>query len=229
MMQALVKNRLEELSGKTKRKRTVASGADGLGEEREILHAVKKSRKKQALPLSADVSTARKAAIPMEITTAPTKLSSQSHPLPPPPAPTATIPPPFAFSKLKPIPAKKPKKKVTGKKKAIKNNMYVAKPLRAKHPRSWVGEEQKKKRSRLNFPFNRWPYTMPWRESAEKRKWEEEEEEEEDSPLSKSAKRGKAGMSRIKKRRLDNIDWAIAEEDAEDVLPPSKRKPYVGY
>ena len=229
MMQELVKKRLEELSGRTKKKRTVAGGADGLGEEREILHAVKKSRNRQTPPSSMDVSdvtVARKAAIPMEITTAPTKLSAQTRPLPPPPAPTTTIPPPFLFSKLKPVPAKRPRKKVIGKKKAVKNDMYIAKPLRAKHPRSWVGEEQTKKRTRVNFPFNRWPYTLPWRESAEKRK---REEEGKGAPLPKSARRGKAGMSRVNKRKLDDIDWTIAEEDAEDVLPPSKRKPYVGY
>jgi hypothetical protein len=224
MMQDIVKERLQQLNGGRGKKRglrTVVSGADGLGEEREILHALKRSNRRSEPMEIETIKSQPQTSQPQ------TKPVPQRKPVVPQPRAKAAEfqPLPLTFTAVRSNQAPMGRRKRPAKSKKIKElSIYTAKPLAKKHPRSWLEDGQGRKRTRANFPFNRWPYTLPWRESTEKRAWPYADTT---APPAKTGRRGTAGMSRLKKRRLDDIDWQIAEEDADDILPPAKRKPYV--
>ncbi len=232
---------------------SISTGADGMGQNREIIHqlgregaAARETARKTLVAKRRRTGDGgndagggggggdgKKSAPPI----------TASHPLTRsiPPSTNPIIPATPHSSTISPGPEREPRRKVLpprpdrflsskfslprSKKKSksekIIERMYTAKKLPSKHPRSWTETESTVKKRRHLYPY------LEGHIAGFKRQHEPEYfyGAPHYVPRRKKEREGKVGMSRVQKRKLTSEDWEEAEEDAWDILPPSKRKP----
>ena len=242
-MNQLVQDRLNELNGRRGERQSIATGADGLGREREIVHQINQvgrppaalpppKRRRVAATASASTAstnngerapvvtspisvaspsprrTARRAqlAIPMDTTPPANTL------LPVETMPKTFVAPFRGLARARPL-------RIRQKAKKVRNDPYApAKKLEGKHARSWVEKLPPAKRVRTKFPYL-------GRHIAGVKRAASPAAADPAPSGPKSRRVGVAGMSGPRKRGLTAEDWQEAEEDAVDILPPSKRMP----
>lgn len=241
LMRDLIQERLQQLNGRPGRHsriKTISAGGDGHGTEREMVHQIQQVGRTEEPPVDPRPPKRRRKTGPTATATvAPT---SQPTPMDTTPTPlqqqTTTTIPMDEDPVVTPSPARvvlpgrepgsgivRPRRlRTKTKKKTPRNDPYAPpRPLPGKHPRSWKETLPAKKRMRTKFPY------LDYHIGGIKRAFVNvggRGEEERGTSL-KQQRRGTAGMSRVGKRGLTKEDWESAEEDAADILPPSKRKP----
>jgi hypothetical protein len=180
MMRALVEERLAQLGGRGKKRLDstidISTGSDGVGKEREILHQLKNdtstqtpngetARKRLITPLrrrnAAIGSGGGGDDIPMERSGGP-----MAPPLPLPPPAIPVVPqamgaaPPAPAPRRAPVLPPRPDRIVSSKFKLPRSNrklkikdLYAPKPLKKKHPRSWIQPLPSAKKRRHKYPY----------------------------------------------------------------------------
>ena len=247
LMKALVQERLDQLSGNGRKRLNstvdIASGSDGVGRERDVLHQLKNDISTQ----TPNGETGRKTLMPVPLRarrklgnnnskSAATVVNNNS-PLQrtggpmaaPAPLPLPSVPQPMeaqVVARRIPVLPPRPDRIVSSKfklphsRKKKAKDIYAPKPLKKKHPRSWAEPLPTTKKRRHKYPY------LGYHVAGEKRlnpgnfygsPYYE--------PGEKLNRVGKAGMSGKNKRKLTREDWEEAEDPIESALPPSKRKP----
>jgi len=231
LMNQLVQDRLNELNGRKKERQSISTGADGLGEEREIVHQINRVGRAGTMPV-----------VPMprgRRSTASTASYGGDRPIVSTPSRASTSPRSTARKAVEAVPmdtTSPPSRRVlTARRRPMAAlAMDTAQPAQRAPPRAFSAQFKGLAKAR---PLKMWatktkkirnnPFLGKSLKGKHMRTWKES------LPLAKRLQTKfpnldagvVAGESDPRKRRLTEEDWEEAEEDARDILPPSKRMP----